>query len=142
MSLELAHPGSPRSSGRRRDGHTAVSRAMVHSITYHACSPFSLYRRLLIATHLACHHRLIYMALALALALASVRFGSRAFNLSARVVPAGAFARGWRVPGCLLGYAGVRLSATATRAPQAERSALPPVAVKRVRASVSRLPCA
>jgi hypothetical protein len=41
----------------KRRTYTA-SCAMVHWITYHACSPFSLCRCLLITTHLACHHHL------------------------------------------------------------------------------------
>jgi hypothetical protein len=118
----------------KRRTYTA-SCAMVHWITYHACSPLSLCRCLLITTHLACRHCLQGSGSGTGENLNPV------FSICVRlrvVVLTGGVARGWRVPGCLLAI----LAQGSQLQPRysTERSTLQSVAVKRVRAAVSRLP--
>jgi len=140
-SLRFGRSGDFTSPSASAAGFTALMRtekrrtytascAMVHWITYHACSPFSLCRCLLITTHLACHHHLQGSGSSTGENLNPV------FSICVRVVVlTGGIARGWRVPGCLLAILaqGFQLRYST------ERSILQSVAVKRVRAAGSRL---
>lgn len=97
--------------------------------------PVSLCRCLLITTHL---DAITTVGMALGSGTGEI-FPRNQFEV-ALLSQQGAFGRGWRVPGCLAGVRWRKALSYSHGTPQAERSTLQSVAVKRVRASVSRLP--
>lgn len=108
--------------------------AMVRSITHHACSPFRFCRWCLLITTCKHHLRL----------LQAPRHQRHANTVKFLSVPVCVLTRGalHEVGECLAVCWGSWRKALSYshNAPQAERSTLQSVAVKRVRASVSRLP--
>ena len=114
---------------------TDIQSTLCHgSLDYLArLQPFSLCQYLLITTHLACHCQMHGSG------SGTGELYLRTISLDARCCPNRGLRARLESAWLPAGIAGVRLSYS-HGAPQAERSTLQSVAVKRVRASVSRLP--